>query len=259
MVIYVLAQSIPLVVALWENVDYSGTRRLIVSDISNLGAMNFDNKASAIGIHKGPNYDAWKIANGGNEPMVAFYSSINYNLEPLLLTTGAYANIHNQLGFGNVISSIRFNPSNPSSSAPTTSNPAHTIGNIPLKVTLYNNAFFSGYMATVLQDIPDTGQYLGREFHDSVTNIRIEPGPNYQTSSRVDVCEHFNYGGNCYRLGLGSFDIGSNPFDFNDKLDSIRFVNSNTVTGYPTPWVCSTGPSSLCCQYVVPDFGYCRI
>src|SRR5262245_17714950 len=119
---------IPLVVALWEHTGYVGRKRLMVADTPDLTRYVFNDKTSAIGIHPGPDYGAWKAANGGREPTVGFYEHVNYGGASLVLTTGGYSNIHLPHGFGDVISSVRFNP------PPVV---AHPISPLPLIVELY--------------------------------------------------------------------------------------------------------------------------
>ena len=105
--------QIPLVVALWEHAGFGGRKRLLVEDTPNLILQAFNDTASAIGVHPGPDYAAWKAAHGGKEPTVGFYEHVNYGGAVLILTTGAYANIHLLFNFGDQISSVRFNPTPP--------------------------------------------------------------------------------------------------------------------------------------------------
>ena len=137
---------IPLVIALWEHAGFGGRKRLMVEDTPNLVLQVFNDKAPAVGVHPGPDYAAWKNAHGRKETTVGLYEHVNYGDAVLLLTTGAYANIHLLFNFGDVISSVRFNPTPPG---------AGTIAPIPLIVELYEHANFTGNRLVVVEDAAD--------------------------------------------------------------------------------------------------------
>ena len=103
--------AIPVVAELWEDVNFGGSRRTIIEDTSYVGFQGFNDKTSSIKVHPGPDYAAWKAANNGREPVVGFYEHLNFGGGSLLLTAGEYPNIHLGYNFGDVISSVRFNPS----------------------------------------------------------------------------------------------------------------------------------------------------
>jgi hypothetical protein len=256
------SQQVPLIAIPWDNAGYGGTRRAIVTDTPNLALENFDKKASAIGVYRGPDYDSWKAANGGKEPTVSLFVAPNYGeAEPILvLTAGACANLGIPYNFNDITSSVKFNarvlaPTNPPCPIDTP-----RINSLPLIVVLYVNAFFSGIRATMIGDSAYFPNVLGKEFHDSVTNVKVIPGPSYTPGDRVDLCQNVNFGGDCYSLRPGSFDIGSRPYNFNDQADSIRFVSHNSSVTYPTPWECTgTGSNARCCMYTSPDQRQCRV
>ena len=102
--------SIPLVAVLWEHAGFGGRKRTLVEDTPNLILQAFNDTASALGLHPGPDYTSWKNAHGGKEPTVGFYEHVNYYGGVLILTAGAYSNIHLLHNFGDQISSVRFNP-----------------------------------------------------------------------------------------------------------------------------------------------------
>src|SRR5438094_10041194 len=102
--------AIPVVAELWEDVNFGGSRRTIIEDTSYVGFQGFNDKTSSIKVHPGPDYAAWKAANNGREPVVGFYEHLNFGGGSLLLTAGEYPNIHLGYNFGDVISSVRFNP-----------------------------------------------------------------------------------------------------------------------------------------------------
>jgi hypothetical protein len=132
------------------------------------------------------------------------------------------------------------------------------INSLPLLVTLYVDGF-NGIRTTMTDNSAYFPNVIGNEFNDSVTMVKVMPGPGYIPGDKVDLCQDVNFGGTCYRLGLGSFDIGSPHYNFNDQADSIRFVHPGDPVSYPTPWVCGgTGPHSSCCYYQSPDQRLCR-
>lgn len=46
--------DIPLVVALWEHANFHGRKRLLVADTPSLVNQVFNDKTSAVGVHRGP-------------------------------------------------------------------------------------------------------------------------------------------------------------------------------------------------------------
>src|SRR5262249_6669340 len=128
---------IPLVVVLWDDIYFGGNKRQFVQDEPYLGpgqtysyvcneinpasgkptlcgwsgnclaGPDFNDRASAIGVHPGPDYQAY-IAQNGQEPTVTLYTDADYHGPSLTLRAGTYSNLVS-LGFNDVISSIRFN------------------------------------------------------------------------------------------------------------------------------------------------------
>ncbi|HEV2370889.1 MAG TPA: hypothetical protein VGS19_01860 [Streptosporangiaceae bacterium] len=65
---------IPLVVALWQGAGFGGAKRLLVEDTPNLDLLGFDDQVNAVGLHPGPDYDAWQQANG-RPPFAVLYDA----------------------------------------------------------------------------------------------------------------------------------------------------------------------------------------
>src|SRR5215470_13842709 len=98
---------IPVVVVLWENENFGGRKRLLIEDVPDLHLLGFDNLTSAIGVHPGPDFDAWKRAHGGIPPKVVCYVDEDYRGDGLVLDEGGM----NKLSiFNDTISSVRINP-----------------------------------------------------------------------------------------------------------------------------------------------------
>src|SRR5262249_30826046 len=185
----------------------------IVENTTNLLLQAFNDKTSAIGVHPGPDYAAWKTAHGGREPTVGLYEDINFGGAALILTNGAYANIHLLYNFGDQISSVRFNP--PSGSA-------GTISPIPLVVELYENANFTGNRLVVVEDSANVILDFGSEFNDVVTSVRVKQGPNYAPGKQAQLFRDITYLGGKIDLPPGDYpDIGASH-GFNDVVSSVK-------------------------------------
>lgn len=205
--------QIPLVVALWENVGFSGRKRLVVEDTSNLVLQVFNDKASAIGVHPGPDYNAWKAAHGGKEPTVGLYDDVNFGGAVLILTTGAYANIHLLHNFGDQISSVRFNPTPPG---------AGTIAPIPLVVELFADANFTGNRIVVVEDSSNVISDFGSEFNDVVTAVRVKQGPSFVAGKQAQLFRDINFLGGKIDLPPGDYPNIGASHGFNDVVSSIK-------------------------------------
>ncbi|MFC0776233.1 hypothetical protein [Terrimonas alba] len=205
---------IPLVIALWEHANFQGRKRLFVTDASDLGRNAFNDKTSAIGVHPGPDYAAWKAANGGTEPVVSLYEHVNYGGAALTLKAGGYANIHTLYNFGDKISSLRFNP------------PVRlpgTIAPIPIYLELYQHTNFQGNRLVVVENSVNIPQDFGSEFNDVASSIRVFRGPNYAQGNKAELFRDYNFLGGKIELDPGDYpNIAGAPYGFNDVVSSIR-------------------------------------
>ena len=209
-----MAMQIPLVVALWEHAGFGGRKRVIVENTPSLVLQAFNDKVSAIGVHRGPDYDAWKNAHGKQEPTVGFYQHINYGGAVLILPAGEYGNIHLLYNFGDVISSVKFNVTPPQT---------HPIQPIPLVVELYESVNYSGRRAVMVQDVPNIISYLGSEFNDITTSVRVKKGPNYTAGIKAELYRDVNYMGGSIQLDPGDYPNIGVSHGFNDVVSGIRF------------------------------------
>jgi hypothetical protein len=205
--------SVPLVVALWENQGFSGRKRLFVEDARDLNFFGFTDKTSAIGVHPGPDYVAWKAAHPGKEPTVGFYEHPNYGGAVLILTTGAYANIHNLYNFGDIISSVRFNPTPPT---------AGTIAPIPVIVELYKDANFIGQRIVIVENSVNLVGDFGSDWNDVTTSVKVKPGPNFVAGNQAKLYRDFNYVGGEIDLPPGNYPNIGASHGFNDVVSSIK-------------------------------------
>jgi len=209
----ILPIQIPLVVALWEHSGFSGRKRWIVRNTSSLGAQVFNDRVSAVRVHPGPDYASWKAANGGKEPTVGLYEHVNYGGAVLILTAGVYSNIHRLYNFGDVVSSVRINPTPPS---------AWAITPIPLVVTLYADANFTGNRLVVVEDSLNIPADFGSEFNDVTTSVRVEQGPNYVAGNQARLFRDVNHLGGEIPLPVGNYPNIGTSHGFNDVVSSIK-------------------------------------
>jgi hypothetical protein len=208
-----MSMQIPLVIALWEHAGFVGRRRVVVANTPNLVLQGFNDIVSAVGVHPGPDYAAWKAAHGGKEPTVGLYEHVNYGGAVLTLTAGAYANIHRLFNFGDVISSVAINPALPMAAA---------ITPIPLVVEIFEHANFDGRRAAIVEDVPNVPAYLGWEFNDLVTAVRVKPGPNYTPGVKAQLFRDVGFLGGSIQLDPGDFPNIGASHGFNDVVSSIK-------------------------------------
>lgn len=206
------SRLIPIIVVLWEHVGFRGRRRTLIQDTPNLLLQSFNDKVSSIGIHKGPDYDQWKRIHG-KEPVAEFFEHINYRGKSIILPPGAYANIHSLFGFGDVISSVKFTPSFPE---------APEIKPIPLIVEIYEHANFRGKRATIVENVADIISYLGWEFNDVISSVRVIKGPDYSPGMKAHFFQHINYRGRSISLNVGNYPNIGASHGFNDVISSIK-------------------------------------
>lgn len=249
--------TIPLVVALWENKGYHGRKRLLVEDTPNLSLLNFDNTAQAIGVHPGPDYDAWKQAHGGEEPVVVFYQDSDYRGYGLILQTSAWPSIdapilayHDQVdfNFNGQISSVRFNPplrdgmdaALPSLGFIDESDGEHTgnigdpdnddisptdaapIGPIPVIVELYQDIWYGGNRLVIVENSTNLVNDFGPEFGGpgAPSSAVVHKGPDFQDGDTALLVASNTSGVAPLVLNVGSVgDFTQNGF--NDLTVSV--------------------------------------
>lgn len=213
--------AIPLVVALWQHQGFGGARRLIVGNTPDLGRQGFDDKTSSVGVHPGPDYAAWKAANGNEEPSVTLYERPRYRGAALTLSVGAYPDIGLLFNFNDTASSVRFNAVVGTERINPSPQPAHPIAFIPLVVFVYKDADFTGEHAVIVENVPDIGAYLGGDFNDEVTSVRVRRGPNYTRGREVGLFRDPSFRGGSIRLGPGNYRHLGQLQGFDDVTSAI--------------------------------------
>ncbi len=235
--------EVPLIIVLWEHVNFGGTKRVFVRDEPNLadgwtkGAIcqagaKFNDKASALGIHPGPDYEKWKARNGGQEPTVFLWSDINYGGYLLQVQTGAYPDL-TIYGFNDVASSVQFNTTGDIFNLKPPAYPVARIDPIPLVLKLHTAGFaqasggYCGEADNVMTLVESTqniqSQYDGA-FNDSISWIEVLMGPSWTPASSVTVFKDFNFS-NASRTYSAPSDAKLDADGFNDVLSSVR-INS---------------------------------
>jgi hypothetical protein len=174
--------DIPLVLALWENPHYGGTRKLLVYDVPDLRPWNTNDKASSVGVHPGPTYQRWKDAHRGAEPTVTMYEDINFGGRAITLVHGAYAELGTFFQFDNKASSVRFNVPG-TYVEPPAREVAEPIGPIRVVLQICVNANYGGATALIVEDVPNVAAYLGTEYRWSISSVRARRGPDYVSKS----------------------------------------------------------------------------
>jgi hypothetical protein len=212
---------IPLVLVLWEHVNFSGVRRTVVDDVDDLSQMNFNDKASSIGVHPGPDYPAWKAAHAGAEPTVTVYEHAAGGGAALTLTAGSYPDVHARFSFGDLASSVRFN-AEPAGDAESTALGARTFASIPVVTDLFTDAGFRGLRTTVVEDVDDLGSYFGGEFNDATSSVRVRVGPSFKPGKAAILFRDAGELGGAITLPPGNYpDIGVSN-GFNDVVSSVK-------------------------------------
>jgi hypothetical protein len=214
--------EIPLVLALWQHPGFQGDRRLIVANTGDLDRLDFDDTTSAVGVHPGPDYAAWKAAHGRREPSVTLYERPGFRGAALTLSAGAYPDIGLLFNFNDTASSVRFNAVVQAQRINPSPVRAQAIAPVPLVVTLYKDAAFTGGHAIVVENIPDLGAYLGGGFNDEVTSVRVQRGPNYTPGAVVELYRDPGFRGGMIRLGPGSYRHLGDTHGFDDVISAVK-------------------------------------
>jgi hypothetical protein len=233
--------EIPLVLVLWEHPSWGGKKRQFIRDEPTLAGgtthtnfcwngicqwygtcrpgPGFDNTASAVGVHPGPDYQAY-IARTGHEPTVTLWGDQDYGGAAITLRAGSYANLGNY-GMNDCISSVRFDA--PAGPLATPDGPAATIGYIPTVVKLHKNSnvsCFGGeadHVITVVESSYSLGAMYGTDWNDSVSAVDVLRGPSWG-EWWPSLCSDDWYGGSCTACPVGYSNISS---WFNDRASSV--------------------------------------
>jgi hypothetical protein len=142
------------------------------------------------------------------------YEHANYGGAALILTAGAYANIHLLFNFGDVVSSVRINPAQSA---------AGTISPIPLVVELYEHASFNGNRLVIVENAVNIPSSFGSEFNDVTTAVRVKAGPNFTAGKKAELFRDVNFAGGSIQLAPGDYPNIGASHGFNDVVSSVCF------------------------------------
>lgn len=215
--------NIPLVVVLWQNTNGQGARRTIIWDTPDLRDQNFNDKASSIGVHPGPDYDQWKVDHNGQEPTASLYEDIGFAGAVLTLTTGWYPDIHVRFAFGDKISSVRV-PGEGADAAERTNTGADRIDSIPVVVEVFTDRLQGGKTAVIVENVDNIITYLGEEFNDAISSLRTSETSGGQ-NALATVCEHINRGGQRKQVAAGHKYDNLVTNGFNDMASSVYVID----------------------------------
>ena len=191
---------LPLVVELYQDMDYGGDRRHVIRQEGMLGhgdgctpGLWFGDVVSSVKVRKGPDYDAWVAQNSGRRPYVYLYQDDLYRGRRLALTIGGYPDLRD-LDFENVASSISIQGSTlPPADLrePTRSAPAHP----PVSVILEAHTepqnlrcIKRNYKMTLLGTAMFIDRFYGSAFHDKLSSIDVLRGTNFDPTKRFTLC-----------------------------------------------------------------------
>lgn len=222
---------IPLVVALWEGAGYHGPKRLVVEDTPSLDLLGFNDHPHAVGIHPGPDYNAWQEAHG-QAPFAVLYDDNDYEGNGWIMT-GGLPDI-GALNFGG-ISSVRICPPITRDTVDVydlglidPENPGRdefqavdaTIAPIPLVVELYVDAPFRGHRIVIVENSASLADEFGAEFAGNASSVQVYAGPDYAGQAAI-LFDMDNFAGHAKGLPPGSYpDL--NPLGFDDAARSIK-------------------------------------
>jgi hypothetical protein len=242
--------EIPLVVVLWENANFGGRKRVFVDDDADLSGgtttrdtavcqgggdqrtcyfdcksgVDFNDTASALGVHPGPDYASF-VARTGRQPTVTVYTDAGFGGRAVRFPVGVYGDF-GALGLNDAISSLAIDD-------PTTLNqiPVASVGSpapfnqIPFVVKLHSASLArrqacqeAETVITLVESSADLGGDYG--FADRTSRVELLGGTAGRGAG-VRVYSGAGYAGN----SIASSTIGDWPVDtigFNDVTRSVK-------------------------------------
>jgi hypothetical protein len=218
--------KIPLVLALWEDVGFRGQKRTLVENMPGLLFAEFSDRASSVGVHPGPDYEAFKRDHGGQEPTVGLFPRADYHGKPLILQRGVYPDLRvfdlSPLpgNFSDVVNSVQFlRPGEPQ----VPSGDAAPIRSIPLVVYLYLDIKQESTRICLVQSSTNLGAEFG--FDDKTSSVEVKEGPNYTGTEKGFLCRDHDFLGGGIILEVGRID-DLREMHFNDEASSLRIDGS---------------------------------
>lgn len=197
--------NIEIVVALWEHVGFRGRRVLLTEDTPRLSSFGFNDIASSVGIHPGPDFDE------GKRYEVSLYQHAGFGGQQLVLEPGAYPSLHSPFNFGDRVSSVRIGQGIA---------PAPRITPIPVVVEVFEHVNFVGRKLLVVEDISNIHSYAN--FGDQISSVRVHRGPDFANGDKAKLYRHVRFQGGQIDLDPGSYPNLHQSHGFGDVVSSIR-------------------------------------
>lgn len=200
-----MAAKIPLVLVLWQDINFGGSKRVFVSDDRNLSGnqsdnnVDFNDKASAVGVHAGPDF------NAAENLTISLFSDAQFGGKELVLGEGIYPNLKN-MDFNDCVSSVRFNGqgykppglyvNGKSQGGLAAAGPAGTIASIPAIVQLYvphgnrqggpgSPSIETYRVVTMVEPSADIGIEYDSQFSGMAKFAKVVPGPSASALVRL--------------------------------------------------------------------------
>jgi hypothetical protein len=248
---------IPLVVALWQGVNFGGVKRTLIEDVGNLSNWNFDKRTQAIGVHPGPSFNSWTSFT----PTVTFLSE-DSNAGSLTLGPGAYPDL-SQFNWDGRISSVRFNLNQPvpigsvdfKTGRHTTVSalPVAAIASIPLVLDAWTDfspypepeGYPPGKRIQLVESSASLHGEFGNEFNDSIKTIRVRRGPDYGGFDVVRLCRDDYYLAGYVEYGPSNQIITSDWGAYGPYTSSVYFTEPPKMPTVPFQSSALSGPSWL--------------
>lgn len=171
---------IPLVVVLWKDQHYGGTKRELVVDTPNLKLQGFNDTASSVGVHPGPDYLAWKQSHGGREPTVTLYTDAGGLGKSIVLSTGIYPDLK-AYAMNDAVSSVYFSDAQPTA---TPSGTAASFNSIPFVLRFTNGS----EMLWMIESTQDIGGDYGSNWNDAAKSVVIVKRSSAGATDTLEFC-----------------------------------------------------------------------
>ncbi len=209
---------IPLVVVLWKDAHYGGTKRELVVDTPNLKLQGFNDTASSVGVHPGPDYLTWKQSHGGHEPTVTLYSDAGGQGKSIVLRTGIYPDLK-AYSMNDAVSSVYFS-GDPAAAKPP-SGTAASFNSIPFVLQLRNGS----ETLWMIESTQDIGGDYGSNWNDAVKSAVVIKRSSAGAADTLEFCAD-KFFDRCYfpttLLGKPLADETSVPLIFPDGFKMTK-------------------------------------
>lgn len=200
-----MAARIPLIVEVFQHVDFRGKNSFIVEPIPRTRRIGLNDQISSLRVYRGPNF-----SNPNHK--VILYEHPNFRGRKVAFGPGFYPNIHDSAyNFADRTSSINFG------TMPIPVGPEW--GTVPVIVECFENTGYRGKHITILRDIANLRDPQGGTwFEDRVSSLRITKGPNFPPHPmEVVFYEHPEYEG-------AKLAVSMNPSEFKKEIPNLHVL-----------------------------------